>query len=142
MKGRPRNAKIPKIITKVAAVVWKHLFLELQVSVSQHCPVSVLSPFPMLQPRLHLPPQLTAPTFAHYCPVLSTVKFFSFPYKDKIQILPLVVLSVDLYKQNDGSMSGLVRDRLACISLSTSLMHLPSSKSISGSQNTKKKKKI
>lgn len=32
MKGRPRNAKIPKIITKGAVVVRKHLFLELQVS--------------------------------------------------------------------------------------------------------------
>lgn len=64
MKGRPRQAKIPQIITKAAAVVWKHLFLELQVS------------FPALQPRLHLPLQLTELTFAQYFPILSNVKFF------------------------------------------------------------------
>lgn len=47
--------------------------------------------------------------------------FSDFLIKTKFKYCPSVVFSVDLYKQNDESMSGLVRDRLACISFSTSL---------------------
>lgn len=131
MKGRHKKAEIPKIITKAAAVVWKHLNVSGAGGPSFPA-LSWLCDVPIPSYICHLSWQ-----HQHFKAIFQFCllpNFSDFLIKIKFKYWPSVVFSVDLYKQNE-SMSAWLRDRLACISLSASLMHLPSSKGISGSQN-------